>query len=78
MNAKVPFNIRARQQGEKPKGFGEERAEQMEKRLNKAIAERRKLAAAEQASEEPISSYIGKRGSLVERSISRMQKLLEK
>ena len=59
-------------------GFGEERAQEMEKRLNDALKERRKLAAAENVADDPLKQYVQRKGSLVERSIARMQNLVSR
>jgi hypothetical protein len=57
----------------KPATFGESRAAKMEERLNKAVTERRTLARAEAASEDPLKSTIGLRGDMVGRKIGRLQ-----
>lgn len=50
----------------------------MEDRLNKAIGERRTLARAEAAADNPLKTTIGLRGDMVGRKIGRLQEELKK
>ena len=62
----------------KPTTFGESRAVKMEDRLNRAITERRTLARAEAAADNPLKTTIGLRGEMVGRKIGRLQEELKK
>jgi hypothetical protein len=64
------FNI-GNSQPAKPT-FGQKRAEQISERMDKAIGERRKLARAEYAAEDPLKTTYGQKSDLVERKIDRI------
>ena len=62
----------------KPSSFGEHRAQRMEDRLQKAITQRRTLARAQAAAEEPINQHLEQRGNMVANKIGRLQSDLAK
>ncbi len=51
----------------------DERLKILEKRLERAIAERRKLAAGESSAADQLKKIYAKRGGMVERKIGRLQ-----
>ena len=52
------------------------RQTQVKSNLNQAVAQRRKLKAAEHATSDPIQSHIKKRGEMVGRRIRQLQSKL--
>lgn len=56
--------------------FGAARAERLNQRLNKAIAQRRQLSRAEATAPSPLTDHLQKKGEQVSRTIGRLQQEL--
>lgn len=52
--------------------FGQSRAERLDRRMNQALTDRKKLLRAEAASGDPLKTTYSQKGSLVERKIDRL------
>jgi len=57
-----------------PKGFVARRAQQLNDRLSKAIADRRKSAALQYVTNDPYKTHFKEKGERLERTIGRLQK----
>ena len=74
----VFFRLFARQIAQKqPETFGQQRAEQLNQRLDKALADRRKLFRAEFAAQAPLKTTYALRGGLADHKIDHFKAKIE-